>query len=274
MNPQQRLISDDTITKNYFSSNSDANGPLSSTEFMNLLRTNAMTKDGLIAVAKYYGVNDEWNNDTSGQPFSIKHYYELLLMVKKSSTTDHIWMSFYEGLHRHATMMMCLLCSKIDLVSNKVNHDSLTADYFKTKVSIKEFKEPDTSPLKQLERIFIDEYVKAPLLTTLVTIRAFIPRIMVSKIKHGDLEVLLKASRTYSENISITKRTSANKSMTIRLPDILETIEKMSKPAAWNDYQVRPLLTDTFKKQVDVTLALHLSNMKNANYDDCVLQIQ
>jgi hypothetical protein len=108
------------------------------------------------------------------------------------------------------------------------------------------------------------------MLTTLVTIRAFIPTIMVSKIKHGDLEVLLKASWTYSENISITKKTLANKSMTIRLADILETIEKMSKPAARNDDQVRPLFTDTFKKQVDVTLALHLCNMKNANNDNYV----
>jgi hypothetical protein len=116
-------------------------------------------------------------------------------------------MSFYEGFYRHATLMMCLLYAKIDLVSNKVNRASLTADYFKTKVSIKEFKEPDKSPLEQLERIFIDEDVKAPMLTTLVIIRAFIPRITISKIKHGDLEVLLKASRTYSENISITKRT-------------------------------------------------------------------
>jgi hypothetical protein len=157
-------------------------------------------------------------------------------------------MSSYEGLHRHAALMMCLLCSEIDLVSNKVNHDSLTADYFKTKVSIKEFKEPDKSPLEQLERIFIDEDVKAPMLTTSATIKAFIPRITVSKIKHGDLEVLLKASQTYIENISITKRMSANKSMTIRLTDILETIEKMSKPAARNDDQVRPLLTNTFKK--------------------------
>jgi hypothetical protein len=41
-----------------------------------------MTNDGLIAVAKYCGVNEEWNNTTSGQPFSIKHYYKLLLMVK------------------------------------------------------------------------------------------------------------------------------------------------------------------------------------------------
>ncbi len=60
----------------------------------------------------------------------------------------------------------------------------------------------------------------------------------------------------------------ADKSMTIRLAGILKTIEKMSKPAARNDDQVRPLLTDTFKKQVDVTLALHLSNMKSAKDDD------
>jgi hypothetical protein len=82
MNPQQRLMADDTITKNYFPSNSDTNGLFSSTEFMDLL-TNAMTKDGLIAVAKYYGVNDEWNNATSGQPFCIKHKYKFLLMVIK-----------------------------------------------------------------------------------------------------------------------------------------------------------------------------------------------
>jgi hypothetical protein len=44
----------------------------------------------------------------------------------------------------------------------------------------------------------------------------------------------------------------------------------MSKPAARNDDQVRPLLMDTFKKQVDVTSALHLSHMKNANDDDYV----
>ncbi len=76
------------------------------------------------------------------------------------------------------------------------------------------------------ERIFIDEDIKASMLTTLVTIRTLIPRMTVSKIKHGDSEVLLKASRTYSENISITKRTLADKSMTIRLADILKTIEK------------------------------------------------
>jgi hypothetical protein len=107
-------------------------------------------------------------------------------MVKKSSTKDNMWMSFYEGLHRHDALMMCLLCSKIDLVSNKINHGSLTADYFKTKFTIKEFKEPDKSPLAQLQGIFIDKNIKASMLTTLVTIKAIVPRLAVENIKYGD----------------------------------------------------------------------------------------
>ncbi len=160
-------------------------------------------------------------------------------------------MSSYEGLHRHAALMMCLLCSKIDLMSNEVNHGSLTADYFKTKFTIKEFKEPDKSPLTQLQGIFIDKNIKTPMLTTLVTIKAFVWRLAVENIKYGDLDSLLKASRTYSENISITKRTLADKSMTISLADILETIGKMSTAEARNDDKRRPLLKDTFKKQVN-----------------------
>jgi hypothetical protein len=100
------------------------------------------------------------------------------------------------------------------------------------------------------------------MLTTLVTIKAFVPRLAVENIKYGDLDSLLKASRPHSENISITKRTSANKSMTISLADILETIRKMSTAEARNDDKRRLLLKDTFKKKVDLTLPLHLSNMK------------
>jgi hypothetical protein len=226
MNPQQRSMTDDTITKNYFPSNSDKNKIYSSTKFKEFLTTNAMTEDGLIEIATFYDVKDQWSNATSRQSFTINHYYEHLLMVKQSSTKDNIWMSFYEGLHRHAALMMCLLCFKIDLVSNKVNHGSPAADYFKMKFTIKEFKEPDKSPFLQLQGIFIDKKIKAPMLTTLVKIKAFVPRLAVENIKYGDLDLLLKASRTYSENISITKRTSADKSMTISLADILETIKK------------------------------------------------
>jgi hypothetical protein len=160
MNPQQILMTKDKITKNYFPSNSDKNKIYSSTKFKEFLTTNAMTENGLMEIATFYDVKDQWSNATSGQSFTINHYYELLLMVKKSSAKDNIWMSSYEGLHRHAALMMCLLCSKIDLVSNKVNHGSLPADYFKTKFTIKEFKEPVKSPLAQLQGIFSDKKSK------------------------------------------------------------------------------------------------------------------
>jgi hypothetical protein len=50
-------------------------------------------------------------------------------MVKKQSKKDHVRISFYEGLHRHAALMMCLLSSKLDLFATEVTYGSLTAEY-------------------------------------------------------------------------------------------------------------------------------------------------
>jgi hypothetical protein len=36
--------------------------------------------------------------------------------------------------------------------------------------------------------IYIDENIKAPMLTTLVTIKLFVPNLQVSDIKNGDLD--------------------------------------------------------------------------------------
>jgi hypothetical protein len=180
MNPQQRAMTEDTITKNYFPSKRESNKIYSSDMFTEFLKTNAMTKEGLQQIASFYEVSDEWEKATIEQTFEIKHYVDLLLMVKKQSKKDHIWISFYEGLHRHAALMMCLLSSKLDLVANKVTYGSLTAEYIRTKVSIKEITQPNKTPVEQLIGIYIDEDIKAPMLTTLVTIKAFNPNLQVS----------------------------------------------------------------------------------------------
>ncbi len=146
MNPQQQSMSDDTITKNYFPRDQENNDFYSSGAFAKILKTNAMTKDGLVAIATYFDLLEAWNAIETEEDFNIKHYYDLLLMVKKSKN-DNIWMSFYEGLHRHAALMMCVLCSKFDLVTNEVNYGSLSADYIKKKVSIKDFKTPHITPI-------------------------------------------------------------------------------------------------------------------------------
>ncbi len=102
----------------------------------------------------------------------------------------------------------------------------------------------------------------------LITIKVFVPNLQVSDIKNGDLDLLLKASWTYSENISNTKRTSTDKSITISLADILDTIGKMSKPEDRNNESLRPILTETFKRQIDLTLSAHLQNITKENDND------
>jgi hypothetical protein len=62
------------------------NKTYSSTKFKEFLTTNAMTEDGLMEIATFYDVKDQSSNATLGQSFTINHYYELLLMVKTSST--------------------------------------------------------------------------------------------------------------------------------------------------------------------------------------------
>ncbi len=59
MNPQQRTIAEDTITKNYFSSKRESNKIYSLDRFMEFLKTNAMTKEGLQQIASFYEVSDE-----------------------------------------------------------------------------------------------------------------------------------------------------------------------------------------------------------------------
>jgi hypothetical protein len=90
MNPQQQSMTDDTITKNYFPSNSDTNKIYSSKAFMEFLTTNATTKDGLMVIATYFNLKEAWNAVSSEQDFSIKQYYDLLLMMKTSKTKDNI----------------------------------------------------------------------------------------------------------------------------------------------------------------------------------------
>jgi hypothetical protein len=59
MNPQQRAMTEDTITMNYFLSKRKSNKIYSSDLFMEFLKTNTMTKEGLQQIASFYEVLDE-----------------------------------------------------------------------------------------------------------------------------------------------------------------------------------------------------------------------
>jgi hypothetical protein len=66
----------------------------------------------------------------------FKRYYELLFLVKSSSSVDHVWFSFFEGMHCHAAIVAGLVCSKINHTTNELSPGSLTLDDFRNEGGI------------------------------------------------------------------------------------------------------------------------------------------
>jgi hypothetical protein len=54
------------------------------------------------------------------QQTGFRRYFELLFLVKAESKCDEVWFSFFEGMHRHATIVAGLLCSKFNYITNEL----------------------------------------------------------------------------------------------------------------------------------------------------------
>jgi hypothetical protein len=79
----------------------------------------------------------------------FERYLNLLLLVKTKSHVDYLWVSFVEGLHWHAAMIPCLLRTKFDYSSNKIQPGSLDIQDFKN-ARVPHFKDPGVNPKEQL----------------------------------------------------------------------------------------------------------------------------
>jgi hypothetical protein len=115
LNPQ--ILQTEPVTHNIFPSTDDYFSTLFSTnEFQNFLETNATTTTGMKDVPKYYKVDHIWNcfiQETSSKNPSWQ-YFMLVKIVKIFSNNDNLWISFVEGLHRHAGILICLTYSEFD----------------------------------------------------------------------------------------------------------------------------------------------------------------
>jgi hypothetical protein len=93
--------------------------------FKQFLSINGITEDGQNAIAQHYRVLDKWTA-TKHEGDHVDTYFKLLLLVKTKSKNDKVWISFIEGLHRHAAILASLLCMKFDYSNNK-NHSRITS---------------------------------------------------------------------------------------------------------------------------------------------------
>jgi hypothetical protein len=83
-------------------------------------------------------------------------------MVKTLSNRDLVWISFVEGLHRHAAIIMCLTYSRFDLEDNNIDHNSLKKKDFKL-AGVPHYKPPQMSPIEVLNEILNGSF-NAPML--------------------------------------------------------------------------------------------------------------
>ncbi len=91
--------------------------------------------------------------------------------MKTKSTKDTLWISFIEGLYRHAAMVMSLLCSSFDLENNFINPCSLSMKDFK-RANIQHFQSNEHTPSQQLNDIMKRDF-QVPMMTSTFTVQVF-----------------------------------------------------------------------------------------------------
>jgi hypothetical protein len=82
------------------------------------------TKEGQDRIADFYQVTEFWKQMEKSK-CNFERYFKLLELVKTDSPADYLWVSFVEGLHRHAATILALLCTKFDY-ENKILPGSLS----------------------------------------------------------------------------------------------------------------------------------------------------
>jgi hypothetical protein len=116
---------------------------------------------------------DQWNEEGK-VVIGFKQYYKLLFLVKSASEVDHIWFSFFKGMHHHTAIVAGLVCSKFNHLTNKLEPGSLTLEDFRNG-DIKSFKELYTTVSDHLDQI-MSKIFDAPMFQNQFHLPAYVPK--------------------------------------------------------------------------------------------------
>lgn len=206
--------------------NTEYKSYIESNIFKTFLLNDGTTAEGRNAIAKHYGVLSEWTSSTHKEDF-LTQYYNLLLLVKTKSTKDNVWFSFVEGLHRHAAIVLSLLCSKFDYDKKALIPKSLDVNTFAA-AGITNLRNNDTnipeSPEYMLQQISSNDermcMLKSPFHVT-----AVFPSQEECNISTLT-DVLTLKSASYSNN----KLNSACKTISTKIAEVLQDSLNNSTP--------------------------------------------
>jgi hypothetical protein len=229
LNLQQKP--DKAVTRNLFPPEDNYITRLFATNYREFLETNATTDEGMRNVARHYDVEKQSKSylNSSRQDNRAKDYYKLLHIGKTLSNCDLVWISFVEGLHQHAAIIMCLTCSKFDLEDNNINHNLLKKKDFNL-AGVPHYKTPQMSPIKVLNEI-LNGSVDAPMLLNPFSVQLLLPAH-----KKIQIDALMNTLKESSMCISTNKKLSAEKPISKQLVDELKMIMESSTPVQRNKY--------------------------------------
>ncbi len=202
-------------------------------EFQRLLRTDATTKEGQDYIADYYNIATfledlkKQGEEKGTIADAASAYYYLLKMVKSESKKGNVWMTFYEGLHRHSTLMLSLLSSTFNMKENLFKNKSLNSKYFKEQQLVN-FKHKVSQPHKCLNEIFT-KTTNAPMITSTFHAKGMVPK-PVTKGNESSVPDFIEKIIKYSELISDNKKTSADNSISSLLSKVFRKSLHHSKP--------------------------------------------
>jgi hypothetical protein len=270
LNPNVSLGKDDFLQRAMFPVDDKLNTLVHSEEFKELLLTDASTDDGQAFLATYYGI-DDWANIKQklildkGVNLASRYYY-LLLLVKVQSKRDNVWISFYEGLHRHASLLITLLSAVFNTTRNSLKSNTLSIDYFKQH-QLLNFKSVNETPNERLNKIFEREII-APMLTEPFPIKCIIPHKVEGVPPQGSVGEFTRRLCKYSELISDMKKTSAANSSFSLLSKALKNELNLCNREDRNKEDKSIIVEHRYTIQTQIKGKTHAEKMKTHQNDD------
>ena len=244
---------DESVKRGLFSIMTNTDELITSVEFKDILKTDATTEEGEQEVLMYFQVDNgrwkellqEWQEKHKTPLTGFRRYYELLYLVKSQSRYDHIWFSFFEGMHRHAAIVAGLVCSKFNHSTNELDPGSLTLDDFKNEGVLKSFKDPEITVAAHLDMI-MTKTIDAPMFHNGFNLTAYIPKTQGQGMNaiNKDAGKLIEAARMYSEWISNFKLASATRTLSKNIAQWLETTLNHSTKDTRNNRNYRPKVNE------------------------------
>jgi hypothetical protein len=198
---------DEEKRRNLFPPSNEFYDLIQGENFIESLSINGTTEDGQNTISQNYHVVDKWKS-SKHEGDHVDTYYELSLLVKTKSKNDKVWISFIDGLHRHADITASLLCMKFDYSNNIIILGSLQLDDFETAI-IPYYKKSWHYSKRAVRSNRWNDF-DALMLKTPILIQAYIPNRFANQIG-GTIQLLMQALKTQSEWILISKLISANK---------------------------------------------------------------